>query len=264
MPRITRSCLRQFGCPNPSKRSAANPQPYVSKQMRFLVRFLTITAVLLLTSSASQAVGQGPAPTTTASANGAPTLQKRLARYKLRQGDSLEIGFQYSPEFNQTVAVEPDGYVTLKEVGSFYVEGQTVPQLTDTITAAYAKTLSDPVVTVTLKDFVKPHFIASGQVSRPGKYDWTEDITVTEAIAIAGGFTEKSKHSQVVLFRPLQGGGYQTKLLDVKKMLASRNLSEDVQLQPGDMLYVPQNAISKIRPFLPTSGVSAYLGPGVF
>jgi polysaccharide export outer membrane protein len=236
----------------------------VSEQERFLVKFVTIATVLLLTASAFHAVGQRSAVSATASANSAPTLQKRHARYKLRQGDSLEIGFQYSPEFNQTVAVEPDGYVTLREVGSFYVEGQTVPQLTDTIMAAYAKTLSDPVVTVTLKDFVKPHFIASGQVSKPGKYDWTEDMTVTEAIAIAGGFTEKSKHSQVVLFRPLEGGGYQTKLLDVKKMLASRNLSEDVQLKPGDMLYVPQNAISKIRPFLPTSGVSAYLGPGVF
>jgi len=226
------------------------------------MKLVTTAAVVLLLAGPCPAGGQVPAAPS--SANGVPPLQQRHGRYRLRQGDSLEIGFPYSPEFNQRVAVEPDGYVTLKEVGSFYVEGQTVPQLTETITAAYAKTLADPVVTVALKDFVKPHFIASGQVSRPGRYDWSEDMTVTEAIAIAGGFTEKSKHSQVVLFRPLEGGGYQTKLLDVKKMLASLNLSEDVQLKPGDMLYVPQNAISKIRPFLPTSAVSAYLGPGVF
>jgi polysaccharide export outer membrane protein len=67
----------------------------------------------------------------------------------------------------------------------------------------------------------------------------------------------------VVLFRPVSGGGFEAKLINVKKLLASRNLSEDIRLQPGDMLYVPQNALSKIRPFLPTSGVSAYLGPGV-
>jgi len=261
---MTRSGLRQFELSEFLGAERSKPAQSISEQVRFTVKFVTIAAALLITVSGYPAIGQAFAPKTPASANGAPTLHERRARYRLRQGDSLEIGFQYSPEFNQTVAVEPDGYVTLKEVGSFYVEGQTVPQLTDTITAAYAKTLSDPVVTVTLKDFVKPHFIASGQVSKPGKYDWTEDMTVTEAIAIAGGFTEKSKHSQVVLFRPLEDGGYQTKLLDVKKMLASRNLSEDVQLKPGDMLYVPQNAISKIRPFLPTSGVSAYLGPGVF
>jgi polysaccharide export outer membrane protein len=67
----------------------------------------------------------------------------------------------------------------------------------------------------------------------------------------------------VVLFRPVKGGGYEAKLLNVKKLLASRNLSEDVQLEPGDMLYVPQSAFSKIRPFLPTSSMGAYLGSGI-
>ena len=86
---------------------------------------------------------------------------------------------------------------------------------------------------------------------------------MTEGGAIAGGFDEKSKHSQVVLFRPLPTGGFEAKLINVKKLLADRNLSEDLQIQPGDLLYVPQNSFSKIKPFLPTSGVSAYLGPGI-
>ena len=198
-------------------------------------------------------------PTTTAT----PGFQERNPRYHLRKGDSFDLDFAMTPEFNQVVAVQPDGYITLKAVGSLYVEGQTVPQLTDTLKAAYANILHDPVIAISLKDFEKPYFIASGQVARPGKYDLRSDLTVTEAVAIAGGFDEKSKHSQVVLFRPVPGGGFEAKLINVKKLLASRNLTEDVQLKPGDMLYVPQNSLSKIRPFLPTSGVSAYLGPGV-
>jgi polysaccharide export outer membrane protein len=138
-----------------------------------------------------------------------------------------------------------------------------VPQLTETLKAAYANVLHDPIIAISLKDFEKPYFIASGQVGKPGKYDLRSDLTVTEAVAIAGGFDEKSKHSQVVLFRPVASGGFEAKLINVKKLLASRNLSEDIRLQPGDLLYVPQNALSKIRPFLPTTGVSAYLGPGV-
>jgi polysaccharide biosynthesis/export protein len=168
-----------------------------------------------------------------------------------------------TPEFNQTVAVQPDGYVTLKGAGSILVEGQTLPQLTDTLRAAYAKILHDPVIAVSLKDFEKPYYIASGQVAKPGKYDLRGDLTVTEGVAIAGGFDEKSKHSQVVLFRPLPSGGFEAKLINVKKLLASRDLSEDIRLEPGDLLYVPQNSISKIHPFLPSSGVSAYLGSGV-
>jgi polysaccharide export outer membrane protein len=88
-------------------------------------------------------------------------------------------------------------------------------------------------------------------VSKPGKYDLRGDMTVTEAVAIAGWFTEKAKHSQVVLFHPLETGGYEAKLLNIKQLLASRNLAEDPQLQPGDMLYVPQNTLSKVKPFIP-------------
>jgi polysaccharide export outer membrane protein len=208
------------------------------------------------TAAGSPSVSAGPA-------GAAPRFQERNSRYRLRKGDSFDLDFAMTPEFNQTVAVQPDGYITLKAAGSMFVEGQTVPQLTETVKAAYANILHDPVIAISLKDFEKPYFIASGQVAKPGKYDLRSDLTVTEAVAIAGGFDDKSKHSQVVLFRPLPGGGFEAKLINVKKLLASRNLSEDVQLQPGDLLYVPQNSLSKIRPFLPSSSMGAYLGPGI-
>jgi polysaccharide biosynthesis/export protein len=191
-----------------------------------------------------------------------PGFQERHPRYRLRKGDSFELDFAMTPDFNQTIAVQPDGFITLKAVGSVFVEGQNVPELTETLKTAYAKVLHNPVIAISLKDFEKPYFIASGQVNRPGKYDLRSDLTVTEAVAIAGGFDEKSKHSQVVLFHPMPGGGFQAKLINVKKLLATRDLSEDVQLQPGDMLYVPQNTLSKIRPYLPNSSVTALLGSG--
>jgi polysaccharide biosynthesis/export protein len=191
-----------------------------------------------------------------------PGFQERHPRYRLRKGDSFDLDFAMTPDFNQIITVQPDGYITLKAVGSVFVEGQNVPELTETLKTAYAKVLHDPVIAISLKDFEKPYFIASGQVNKPGKYDLRSDLTVTEAVAIAGGFDEKSKHSQVVLFHPMPGGGFQAKLINVKKLLADRDLSEDVQLQPGDMLYVPQNTLSKIRPFLPNSSVTALLGSG--
>jgi polysaccharide export outer membrane protein len=237
------------------------------------MKYLIILLIAFIAITAPAAVGQGTVPSSAArdnpsapsavSSSSDPGLQTRNPRYRLRKGDTFDLDFALSPEFNQTVAVQPDGYVTLKGVGSIFVEGQTVPELTETVKAAYAKTLHDPVIAIALKNFEMPYFIASGQVEKPGKYDLRSDLTVTEAVAIAGGFTDKSKHSQVVLFRPVPGGGYEAKLLNVKKLLATRNLSEDIQLQPGDMLYVPQNALSKIRPFLPTSSMGAYLGSGI-
>ena len=235
-----------------------------------LAGFVAVAAITVTAQAvAAQAVDGLSAPATgspsvaASPAGVVPGFQERNPRYRLRKGDSFDLDFAMTPEFNQVVAIQPDGYITLKGAGSIFVEGQTIPELTETLKSAYANILHNPDIAVSLKDFEKPYFIASGEVARPGKYDLRGDLTVTEAVAIAGGFDEKSKHSQVVLFRPVSGGGFEAKLINVKKLLASHNLSEDVRLQPGDMLYVPQNALSKIRPFLPTSGVSAYLGPGV-
>lgn len=191
-------------------------------------------------------------------------LRQRNPRYQLRKGDSFDVEFAFSPELNQTLSVQPDGYVTLKTVGSIFVEGQTVPELTETLQTAYSKTLHAPVITVALKDFDKPYFIAAGQVTKPGKYDLRGPLTVTEAVAIAGGFNDSAKHSQVVLFHPTANGVFEAKLINAKKLLANRNLSEDVYLQAGDMLYVPQSAFSRIRRYIPSTSMGAFYNPAVF
>ncbi len=223
------------------------------------------TAVDPQVANAGPSTGAESVPAATAATTANAGLHERNPRYQLRKGDSFDLDMPFSQEFNQTVSVQPDGYITLKAVGSMFVEGQTVPQLTDTIKTAYAKILHDPVITIALKDFERPYFIAAGQVGKPGKYDIRSSITITEAVAIAGGFTDKSKHSQVVLYRPVTGG-YEAKVVNVKKLLADRNLSEDLQVLPGDLVYVPQNEFSKIRPFLPTAstGVGAYYNPVPF
>ena len=87
---------------------------------------------------------------------------------------------------------------------------------------------------------------------------------MTEAVAIAGGFTEEAKHSQVVLFRQVSNQTTEAHLLNIKHMMNSRNLVEDIHLRPGDLIYVPQNAISKIRRYLPTSSLSLYSTPTQF
>jgi polysaccharide biosynthesis/export protein len=162
------------------------------------------------------------------------------------------------------VTVHPDGYITLTDLGDLYVVGKTVPELGELLKTAYAKILRDPVINVVLKDFEKPYFIAGGEIGHPGKYELREDITLTQAIAIAGGFTGSSKHSQVLLFRRVSNDWAEVKILNVKKMFQARNLSEDLHLQPGDMFFVPQNRISKIRPWIPYTSVSTGLSPTGF
>lgn len=192
-----------------------------------------------------------------------PVLQHRNRRYQLHSADVLELSFPFTPEFNQTVTVQPDGYITLRGVDSIRVEGQTLPEVTNSLRTAYAKILHDPVINVELKDFEKPYFIVGGEVGHPGKFDLRGETTATEAVAIAGGLRESAKHSQVVLFHRVPDGWVQVKKLNMKKMLKDGNLDEDAYLQPGDFLYVPKNTLSKVERFLPTSSLGLYANPGV-
>ena len=190
-----------------------------------------------------------------------PTFQQRYARYKLEFGDQFDVSFELSPEFNQTVTVQPDGYITLRGAGDVHVVGQTVPQLTETLKQAYGKILKDPVISVVLKDFEKPYFIADGQVGKPGKYELRGETTLTQGIAIAGGFNDAAKHSQVLLFRRVNSDWVSAKIINVKEMEKKGNLHEDPYLHPGDMLFVPKNRLSKIKPFLPTASMGTFVNP---
>jgi polysaccharide biosynthesis/export protein len=241
--------------------------------MRFssLVRGLAVGWMLSLCLCAGQEAVSNPKTnvpdSNPAAANAAGTkdagagegFQTRRPHYRIAPGDSFDLNFDLSPEFNQTgVVVQPDGYVTLRGVGDLKVQGLTVPELTDKIHTAYATILNDPVVSVILKDFEKPYFIADGQVGKPGKYDLRGTVTLTQAVAIAGGFTEASKHSQVVLFRRVNDQWTEARIFNLKKMEKSGNLKEDPTLHPGDMLFVPKNTMSKIDHFIPTASMGTF------
>ncbi|MGA3165606.1 MAG: polysaccharide biosynthesis/export family protein [Terriglobia bacterium] len=189
-------------------------------------------------------------------------LERRNPRYQLCKGDSFDLDFPFTPTFNQqTITVEPDGYASLRAIGDLHVEGQTIPELTETLRQSYARILHDPVITVTLKDFDKPYFTASGQVTHPGRFDLRGDITVTEGLAMAGGLTPIAKHSQVLLFRRVSSDWYEVKKINVKRLLHAMDLNEDVHLRPGDMLYVPTSAVGNIKRLIPGAGLGMTYNP---
>ncbi len=240
--------------------------------MKRFVSTIRLSAVLLAVSAvcaaqtdktaAANLASTPPSTTTVAAAtkSSTPEFQQRNARYRIQAGDTFDLTFDLSPEFNQlAVAVQPDGFVTLHGVGDLKVAGQTVPELTDTLRTAYSKILNDPAISVVLKDFEKPYFVAGGQVAKPGKYDMHGQVTLTQAIEIAGGFQSSAKHSQVMLFRRIDDQWTEAKLIDVKKMEKNGNLREDPFLHPGDMVIVPKNTMSKIDRYIPNMSMGAYL-----
>jgi polysaccharide export outer membrane protein len=189
---------------------------------------------------------------------------ERRPLYRLHPGDVIEVTFTLAPEFNQTLTVQPDGYVALKDARPVLTQGLSVPEFTEQVRTAYAGYLHDPEAAVALKDFERPFFVVGGEVGKPGRYDLRSDITVAEAVQIAGGFTQQAKHSQVVLFRRVNDEMVEARLLNLKKMLKQNGLKEDAHLRPGDLVYVPQNAISKITRFLSRPSVGMYMNSSQF
>jgi polysaccharide biosynthesis/export protein len=203
--------------------------------------------------------GQATSQPDGADGTGNPVLgRERHPLYRLSKSDVVEISFTFAPEFNQTVTVQPDGYITLKDAGHLVAEGLTAAELERAVGAAYSATLHDPQVTVALKDFEHPYFIASGEVARPGKYELRGSTTIAAAVAVAGGFTQQAKHSQVVLFRRVSRELLEARVLNVKRMLNDRDLNEDVPLQPGDYIFVPRSAISRVMRFVPATSMGMY------
>jgi polysaccharide export outer membrane protein len=199
-----------------------------------------------------------------ADGQGNSLLGGRHPFYRLKPSDVVEVTFTLAPEFNQVLTVQPDGFVTLKDAGAIGAQGLTVSEFAESVEKAYRGYLHDPEAAVALKDFERPYFIVGGQVGKPGKYELRSEVTVAEAVQIAGGLTTQAKHSQVVLFRRVNDEFVESRVLDLKKMLTQRSLKEDAHLVSGDMVFVPQNQISKIERFLTRPSLSIYMNPAQF
>lgn len=214
--------------------------------------------------------GAGGVSTKAATAGGADGQGNSLlggyhrSLYRLRPSDVIEVTFTVAPEFNQTLTVQPDGFVMLKDAGLVQAQGLDLQQFMAAVQSAYRGYLHDPQAAVALKEFEHPYFIVGGEVGKPGKYELRSDTTVAEAVQIAGGLSQQAKHSQVVLFRRVNDDLVEARVLDLKKMLRQRSLKEDVHLRPGDMVFVPQNAISKIARFLSKPSMSMYMNSSQF
>ena len=180
-------------------------------------------------------------------------------RYRLQPGDVLEVQFRYSPEFNQTVTVQPDGYITVEIGGDLKVAGFTIEQTRTAILRQARRRLQDPVATIVLKEFQRPYFVVAGEVSQPGKIEMRERVTAIQAIMLAGGMKETAKSSQVVVFRKINSDMAEVKLLNLKNIRRTSDLENDLTLQAGDMVFVPRDKISKIERFMKLASVAAFM-----
>src|ERR1700737_3978625 len=212
--------------------------PGASMVMKSLAGVIAVVWLMFLGTATAQGQKAGPvgaddsvqeANETGAGDGGGrlPMLQRRNQRYQLHSADVLELSFPFTPEFNQAMTVQPDGFITLRGIEDIHVEGLTLPELSNSLRVAYGRILHEPIINIELKDFEKPFFIVGGEVGHPGKFDLRGDTTVAQAAPIPGALKNPAKHSQILVFHRVPDGWMQVKKVNLKKMLKEANLEED-------------------------------------
>ncbi len=203
-------------------------------------------------------------------AGGAPVGQRRPlseapksmgAAYVLRPGDTVDVVYRYTPEFNETLVVGPDGHAFVKAAGDMQLGGLTVLQLQARITTASAAKLADPEIAVTLKDFDKPHIFVAGEVNTPGRMDLRRPTTALQAILSSGGPKDDAAMGRVLLFRRIDAETAEVHVLRLDKYTRRAREGNDMLLEPDDMLLVRRDLPSQIERYMKLANIGFYLNP---
>jgi polysaccharide export outer membrane protein len=178
-------------------------------------------------------LSDGPKQTTSNTASRAAE-----ATYRLGPSDILEVFVWKEPDLTTTATVRPDGGISLPLVGELPAAGRTALELQAEIARRLRAYLTSPIVTVVVKEVNSQRVAVLGQVRRPDSYRIRQRVTVLEAIAMAGGFTDFAKRDKILVIRNgVPGQGQRTYRVSLSQMISSKG-SEPFYLLPSDTVYV--------------------------
>jgi protein involved in polysaccharide export with SLBB domain len=164
------------------------------------------------------------------------------ANYKLSANDLLDFRVFQEPELDGVIRVSGDGSAIFPLIGAVPVVGKTVTQATEEIKTRYRDGyLVYPQVSLTVRTYAQKLFTVLGQVQKPGSYDMkgSDEITLLQAIGMAGGYTKIANPGRVTVKRQ-QDGGERVIKLDAKRM-ARGDDSASFYIKPGDVITVAES-----------------------
>jgi len=163
----------------------------------------------------------------------------RGGSYLIGSGDILEIVTWKEPELSrEAVLVRIDGYISFPLINDIQAAGLTPLALKKNIESGLKAFISNPVVTVTVTDPASQRFYILGEVVKTGEYPLRKDLTVLQAFAIAGGFTQWAAKDEIILMRK-EGGKDKIYRVDYKDIVRGRSIEQNVALRADDTIVVP-------------------------
>jgi polysaccharide export outer membrane protein len=171
--------------------------------------------------------------------NIATTFSAERPDYVIGNGDILEIITWKEPDFSrEEIIVRIDGKISFPLLDSIQAAGKTTTQLKKDIEEHLKDFVSKPSVTVTVRSPNSKQFYILGEVVNMGEYPITKDLTVLQAFAIAGGFTEWASRKEIILFRKKNNKDTIIRI-DYRAILKGKDFNQNVKILPDDTIIVP-------------------------
>jgi polysaccharide export outer membrane protein len=158
------------------------------------------------------------------------------SEYRLGPEDVIDVFVWKEPDLSATVVVRPDGRISLPLANELDASGKTAAQLQQEITEKLKRYITEPVVNVMVKQINSLKISVLGEVRKPDVYRIKNRITVLDAIAMAGGFTDLARPTRVVVLRKTSAGEQRIKI-NVNQVVADEH-ADPFYLEPLDTVYV--------------------------
>ncbi len=166
--------------------------------------------------------------------------ERRLTKtYMVGAGDVLQVRAWKNEALSQRVVVRPDGYITLPLVGDVLASGREVESIGKEIAEQAARYYTEPqTVAVEVAELHSYRVYVLGEVTRPGEYTPRGQVTVLQAIALAGGFTRFANPNRMMIVRR-DGHGERRIPFVYGQVVDEGDLRENLPLQTNDTVVVP-------------------------
>lgn len=166
------------------------------------------------------------------------------SHYRLRAGDTLEILVWQEEGLERQVIVAPDGSISFPLAGHLKVRGRTPSQVERALTARLKKFITDPLVTVTVREVRVPEIdiYVVGQVKAAGKFTTDSPTSVMQALSLSGGLSEFAALGRIKVLRKTRDGEI-TLPFNYSDVQSGRDLSTNVRLRNGDVVVVPERGL---------------------
>ena len=167
-----------------------------------------------------------------------PPESKSDDDYLIGRGDVLSIDIWKEPELSKQVTVRLDGNISMPLVGDLQAAGFTCAELRNQLKEKFERYVEVAEVSVTVIQSLSKKIYILGKINGPGEYPLQKNMTILQAISLGGGLDQWADTSNIKLIRKIKGVE-KTFKVDYDAIVSGDDLSQNVQLQPDDTIFVP-------------------------